>query len=316
MGFCPQCGTRNTDDSMFCASCGTRLPQQQAAPSYEQPRQAAPSYEQPQYQAQPQYQQPQYQQAPYGAPAARRPLASDPIRDNAKRRFASGLFIALVSVYSAYALFSLIGAFLSAESLYQLTYVFRELTGTRLPGDVTDFLEGAGFLVVLINIIALTPVALLTAGGWMQFASAQRYDDARVSGLRLARVGVLIQMIFYCISAAFLLVVMILCISALGSMRGLGGAIALIIFLFLLMIGVIVYEIFFVLRLRTYMDGAARSIATGTAFPPAPKFVAVSAFILGGLGFIGAFTTMGLGIFTGLLHAASLILLGVICLKK
>ena len=66
--FCPQCGTNNTDNARFCASCGLDLGSlkhvgQPAAGGYQPAPQQAPVYQQP-----PAYQQPPMYQQPYQPP--------------------------------------------------------------------------------------------------------------------------------------------------------------------------------------------------------------------------------------------------------
>ena len=66
MKFCSKCGNSNTDEAVFCASCGTPLDQAPAAPAApEQPAQP----EQPAYTA-PTYTAPTYDSSAYTAQAA------------------------------------------------------------------------------------------------------------------------------------------------------------------------------------------------------------------------------------------------------
>ena len=69
MKYCSKCGNANSDESLFCASCGTPLEQAPAAPTLPpepaqpEPAYAAPTYEAPAAPVAPTYEAPSYNAA-------------------------------------------------------------------------------------------------------------------------------------------------------------------------------------------------------------------------------------------------------------
>lgn len=99
--FCPNCGTQNDDNSIFCAGCGTKLMAEQSAcdapvsqPVYEAPVQQ-PVYEAP---VQPVYQQPVYQQPVYQQPAYQNAYGQPPVAVPGKGMGIAAMVLGIISL--------------------------------------------------------------------------------------------------------------------------------------------------------------------------------------------------------------------------
>jgi uncharacterized membrane protein len=128
MKFCAKCGNANTDEAVFCGSCGTPMEQAPAAPPTAEaavPQPAAP--------APPAYEAPAYSGAAYAAPAAPAPAE---VKNTATLWLILNIVATVLCCPSA--LFSIIGLILAAMGMSS----FKK-------GDYEDMRKKAKFAMIL-----------------------------------------------------------------------------------------------------------------------------------------------------------------------
>jgi len=313
--FCPNCGSSNSNDSVFCQNCGTPL--NQSVPEKNEAPAAEPASAQTQYQTapEPQYQQPApqpaYQTGGYGTVAPQ----VNPVVAKIKELGSSAAFLVGIIAQTLAALFILISSFASGGR-------YMNVGGYRV--SIGDYYNTGS--TVLGVIIMLIPSLLIIIGLWLTYATSRKKNEPfKTAGLTMIKVITIIEFVAFCVLMGLVIIALIAGASFLpnfleqfgsSSLYGSGYygynygydyynaassiATGVMVFLVLILIAVSVLMIFFYAKTVKTINTAKRSASTGVASDRVSPFVAVMLFIAGGF----------LAIYTFILWAAGAILLG------
>ncbi len=222
------------------------------------------------------------------------------------------LFLAAVICMSVVALFQLIGVF----------------QGSGQMGSVLDMagMGGVNALMTLVSLIALAITAVILVGLWFVYVSGLNSAQAPLlaKGLHLTNIGVLAQMIYMIVVLGFAALAMLIVIIGGGSIAGqyssdAGGAVAAVGVVGLLILGGIgALMVIFYLKVRTCVQMAETTVATGKLTGVPPMFVPVMCFVLGGLTVVSALMSQGAGgvaLLNSLASAGAYILFGIVAMQ-
>ncbi|MBQ3225473.1 MAG: zinc-ribbon domain-containing protein [Clostridia bacterium] len=283
--FCTKCGKQNNDGATFCTSCGAQLASKPA-------------------------------QAPVYQPAA----PAKPLSPVEKIVRSPLLTFAIICTFVGF-LFT----FFSWFAGNGLDYALRDLAYMEgVPSEASEFimdvantLHYAGGLLVVVNIVCNLPLILTSIGLFVWLFSAR--SEKKVGGLGAVKAGVIIDLIFDCLVIALSLIVSVVLMvgasAAFGSMHP--AAIGGILVFVLLLIGVLIFTIFYVKGILSTIKATKCALLGEKTTARPSMFVAVIGIIAGGISIISGLINLvnpyinGLVALTGLLNGVAIFLFAI-----
>lgn len=253
--YCPQCGTQNDDSAAFCGNCGEKL-----SGGVNQTTTAQNSSSTAQT---------------IVKPAVK--YSSNPVLNAVKKLALSPLCLIAAVAFSLMVLFYISNA---------------EVIGVNAMGIVRGVLEEAGVFtsdisaaLSLLNgtarvfaFIVMLPNIIIAIGIWITLYSAfdKNKDSVSISGLGVIRVVISVITVLTVLSAV---AYVILSLISFSKIKELGATLPpLIFFVMLLILGVMIFRIFCLVKMKEIVDSFRYTISYKTPDVPS-SFVAIISFI-------------------------------------
>lgn len=268
------------------------------ADAYQQQAQAQQQYQQyPQY-TQQQYQQ--YQQQQYAAQQYQQQLAaqqyaqyqqqlaaqqyrqagsvgysSNPYKKVSQRICGSGGFLVLAITFTLTTLLDLVLRLDNGNTLFTVLFSIADIFGIS-PYELMDVYDVIRDVNIVWGIVITIPAILITIGLWVAFASGKkRGENTSGAGAGLIKAGAIIKLIYVILMSAFILVLLVLAMDAVGSGDALAGIIVLTIFTIALIVLTIIY---FAKAVKA--SSALKAAAAGKDAPFASKYFIVFTYFV------------------------------------
>ena len=276
--FCGKCGRKAQEGDFFCQICGTPLDRQSPIEGVPLAWEAPAEEEQTQK---------------FGFNEG---LNQNSCVKAIKAVAKSPVFMIAVIAYTLQILISLIGAF-SYNNLGSIAHSF--LNMLEQYGDVprelynyVDVLNSVSTAPLIIgSIIGLIPAILMCIGLWLIYTAGCDKHPGRMktSGLTMVKVMNVISLVGVCLSAAFMLIIMVISMIAMASYDATEGIVVMAVIL--AVVAIIYYLIIlYWAKVIKSINVAKSSITSGTYSGKASTFVAVICYIGAVLSVFGLIT--------------------------
>ncbi len=227
----------------------------------------------------------------------------------------SVLFLVGAIGYSVYVLFELLGGIAGGSGIVSLINRIMVTSGgySSMDYNAMQAISGVlGGMTVLSTLVSMLPALVIAAGVWLVFAAAKRnvFPGNAPVGLTMARVVVIIQLVFACIGIAIVELVCIIFMASMNSVTGYYGMTeSLTGFLVLGMIAlaaVAVVQIIYYLKLSGTIKRIKETLLTGQPDAGISLYVEIICYIGGATSALAALMSLvGLSVY-GLLANAGL----------
>ncbi len=292
--FCPQCGTANGDQAVFCEKCGIRLSAEPAVPAQA----AAPLY----------------------PPPCQPPV--HPVLYEVKQAASSPLFLAAAILMTMGVVFNFLNSVTSSfvtSAMMELLNQYLDTDMSQLWGDASGSMTAS----LIGSVIVAIPSILLLTGLWMTYTAARdrTRPDMKTGGLTLIKGITIFQLVVVILSAVLIVLAFVLCILAISmgewsSTREdeLIASIVMGIFTVVMtfVLAVCVLRSVFCVKIIKSINTVMQTLLTGIPSSKVSIFIAVWCFICGAS---CLFSVISASFLSALSYAVAYVLFGIILIR-